>query len=62
MNRRFLWVIIGIVVVAILAFAGFAPLSGQKENASPFGESFAPEPTQPTGPPRPGEALAPAKK
>jgi hypothetical protein len=64
MNRRFLWVIIGIVVVVVLAFVGLAPLPGQKENASPFGESFAPEPTQPAGPSHanPGEPLAPVKK
>jgi hypothetical protein len=64
MNRRFLWVIIGIVVVAVLAFAGLAPPPGQKEKASPFGDSFAPQPSQPTGPPHtgPGEPLAPANK
>lgn len=61
------WVIVGLIAITVLAFAGLAPLPGQREESTPyvqpapFGES--PVPTAPSGPPhsRPGEDSVPKK-
>jgi hypothetical protein len=58
MKQRWIWVVLGIVVIAILAFAGLAPLPGQKEKPSALGEKAppgqSPKPTSPSGPPHAG--------
>jgi hypothetical protein len=67
MKPRLLGIVLGIVVIAVLAFAGLAPLPGQKHKPSALGEKApngqSPEPAQPSGPPRtsPGESPAPAQ-
>jgi hypothetical protein len=53
--KSMIWVALGILVVVLLAFAGLAPLPGQKDVPSnltqeaPPGKS--PEPDKPSGPP-----------
>lgn len=67
MKQRWMWVVLGIIVIGILAFAGLAPLPGQKEKPSALGEKAppgqSPAPTSPSGPPHagPGEKPPPVK-
>lgn len=61
------WLIVGLIAITVLAFAGLAPLPGQKDEPTPYvkpappGES--PIPTASSGPPhsKPGEESVPRK-
>lgn len=44
MDNRTLWVIIGIIAIVVILFAGFLPLPGQKDNVTPFSEPRPPAP------------------
>ena len=53
MNRT-AWIIIAIVAIVIVLFAGLLPLPGQKDNVTPAtqpGSSSSSAPAAPTGPP-----------
>lgn len=55
MDNRIIWVVVGVGVVVAMLFAGFLPLPGQKDNATPLTQPApagqSPEPTRPGGPP-----------
>jgi len=52
MNRTS-WVIVGIVAIIVILFAGLLPLPGQKDNVTPSTQPGASSsvPAAPTGPP-----------
>jgi hypothetical protein len=54
MKPRNIWIILGILIIVALLFAGLMPLPGQKEGTTPHVEPTPPGktlvPTPPTGP------------
>ena len=65
MKPSVFWVVLGIAVVLLLAFAGLAPLPGQKDQPTVLTEDVvpgrSPQPPVPSGPPhaKPGEPAPP---
>ena len=58
------WLIVGLIAITVLAFAGLAPLPGQMDEPTPYAPSGeSPIPTAPSGPPhsKPGEESVPRK-
>jgi hypothetical protein len=59
--KRAIWIVLGILFIILMAFAGFAPIPGQKDEPSPLSEESpgrSPEPARPSGPPhKPGEPV-----
>jgi hypothetical protein len=61
------WLIVGLIAITVLAFAGLAPLPGQKDEPTPYVQPAPPGesriPTTPSGPPqsKPGEGSVPKK-
>jgi hypothetical protein len=47
------WIIVGVVAIVVILFAGLLPLPGQKDNVTPSTQpgSSASVPPAPTGPP-----------
>lgn len=63
MRPNIIWVVIGVVVIAIVLMAGILPLPGQKDAPTPYNQPSAPgtspQPTQPRGPAHDGTPLTP---
>jgi hypothetical protein len=65
MKPKVIWVVLGIVGIVLLVFAGLAPLPGQKDEPSALTQGGAPgkgsRPPLPSGPPhaKPGDPPPP---
>lgn len=66
MKPDIVWVVVGIVVIAIVLSMGILPLPGQGDAPTPYSQPAAPgtspQPTPPTGPPHDVEPLAPTPR
>jgi hypothetical protein len=66
MDKRIIWVIVGIAVIIAMLFSGLLPLPGQKDNVTPLTQPSppgnSPLPTAPKGPPTQQDTLPPMTK